>query len=80
METIYRNLGIFNKSQAYGAMVDLYNQRIETENNVFGNVMASFIVDGGDTILGGNLLITNNINIGGGINILPTITTVIHCR
>jgi hypothetical protein len=26
--------------------------------NVFGNVMCSFIVDGGDTILGGNLLLT----------------------
>jgi hypothetical protein len=43
--------------------------------NVFGNVMCSFIVDGGDTILGGNLLLTQNLNIGGGINTLPVITT-----
>ena len=32
MESIYRNLGIFNKAHAYAAMVDLYNQRIQTEN------------------------------------------------
>lgn len=33
MESVYRNLGIFNKAQAYGAMADLYNQRIEQENS-----------------------------------------------
>jgi hypothetical protein len=43
--------------------------------NVCGNVMASFVVDNGDSILNGNLLLTQNLNIGGGINILPTITT-----
>ena len=32
MESIYRNLGIFNKAHAYAAMVDLYNRRIQTEN------------------------------------------------
>ena len=34
MEAVYRNLGIFNKGHAYAAMVDLYNRRIQTENNV----------------------------------------------
>ena len=32
--------------------------------NVFGNVMCSLINEGGDTILGGNLLVTQNINLG----------------
>ena len=44
--------------------------------NVFGNVMCSLIVDGGDTICGGNLLVTQNINIGGGLCILPTYSVV----
>ena len=34
MEAVYRKLGIFNKGHAYAAMVDLYNRRIQTENNV----------------------------------------------
>jgi Zn-dependent metalloprotease len=34
MESVYRNLGIFNQAHAYHAMVDLYNQRIEQENSV----------------------------------------------
>ena len=44
--------------------------------NVFGNVMCSFIVDGGVTILGGNVLVSQNICLGGGLNILPVITTI----
>ena len=44
--------------------------------NVFGNVMCSFIVDGGDTILGGNVLVSQNICLGGGLNILPVITDI----
>ena len=44
--------------------------------NVFGNVMCSFINDGGDTILGGNLMVTQNINLGGGLCILPTYSAV----
>ena len=44
--------------------------------NVFGNVMCSFIVDGGDSILGGNVLVSQNICLGGGLNILPVITTI----
>ena len=40
--------------------------------NVFGNVMCSFINDGGDTILGGNVIGAQNINLGGGLCILPT--------
>ena len=44
--------------------------------NVFGNVMCSLINDGGDTILGGNLLVTQNINLGGGLCILPTYSVI----
>lgn len=40
--------------------------------NVFGNVMCSLINDGGETILGGNLMVTKNFNLGGGLCILPT--------
>ena len=32
MESVFRNLGIFNKTQANLAMVDLYNRRIQSEN------------------------------------------------
>ena len=38
--------------------------------------MCSFTVDGGDTILGGNVLVSQNICLGGGLNILPVITTI----
>ena len=44
--------------------------------NVFGNVMCSLIVDGGDTILGGNVIVAQNINLGGGLCILPTYSVV----
>ena len=44
--------------------------------NVFGNVMCSFINDGGDTILGGNVIVTQNVNLGGGLYILQTYTVV----
>jgi hypothetical protein len=44
--------------------------------NVFGNVMTSFFVDCGDSIFGGNVLVTNNISLAGGINILATSGTV----
>ena len=36
--------------------------------------MCSFIVDGGGSILGGNVLVTQNICLSGGLNILPVIT------
>ena len=38
--------------------------------------MCSLINDGGDTILGGNLLVTQNINLGGGLCILPTYSVI----
>ena len=39
-------------------------------NNIFGNVMASFVVDKGESILGGNVIISQNLNLGGGLNLL----------
>ena len=44
--------------------------------NVLRNEMCSFIVDGGDSILGGNVLVTQNICLSGGLNILPVITDI----
>ena len=38
--------------------------------------MCSFIVDGGDSILGGNVLVTQYICLSGGLNILPVITDI----
>ena len=35
--------------------------------NIFGNVMASFVVDNGDTILGGNVIVSGDHYIGGNI-------------
>ena len=40
-------------------------------NNIFGNVMASFVVDHGDSVLGGNVIISQNLNLGGGLNVSP---------
>ena len=34
MESVSRNLGIYNEAQAYGAMADLYNQRIQPGNDL----------------------------------------------
>ena len=38
---------------------------IKYYNNKFGQIMTSFIVDSGDTILGGNLIVTESTTIHG---------------
>ena len=37
-------------------------------NNKFGKIMASFVVDAGDTVLGGNVIVTDELNCYGNIS------------
>ena len=66
----------------YNANFDTYiigNNNIPVDgikyySNKFGQVMTSFIVDSGDTILGGNLIVTESITIHGKSNFKNDVT------
>ena len=47
---------------------------IKYYNNKFGQIMTSFIVDSGDTILGGNLIVTESTTIHGKSNFKNDVT------
>lgn len=46
----------------------------------FGNVMCAFMVDAGDSILNGNVMITQNVNLAGSLNVItaPSSTTTLN--